>query len=83
MDKFQFDDTFVSNAINVIPKKMHKVLITWLIVCFIILYAKPEWSVLKNDDQHSFVRILLFSLVLSLIPFIYPYLANLASKLKM
>ena len=82
MDKFKFDHTMISNLVHDISPDVKKMLGTWFIVSLILCYAKPNWSILKADHEtYSFGRIIFTSLLISLVPFLWPYIQKLPIKM--
>ena len=83
MEKFNFDTSFLGNLVTSFSPEVKKLICTWFIVSLVLVYGKPNWSVITNEEgDHSFFKILLASSFISLIPFAYPYMIKGAEFLK-
>lgn len=78
MDKFKFDHTMVSNLMHDVSPEIKKMMATWFTISLLICYSKPNWSILKTDqDTFSFGRIIFTSFLISMIPFLWPHFQKL------
>ena len=75
MDKFTFQDTYVSNLFHSITPKMRSVFLIWIVCSIFLCVMKPNWKILKDENNtHSFSRILFASMIFTVLAIIWNFI---------